>query len=157
MGRKRGPGLPGLARTSIWYQARQVTSRHVSPQSGWYGGGGGKGGGPPGRDGDWRCTSCGANVFASKTACFKCGTPKGGGAIPKVVGGSVYDPDRKARGGTGRRANNDDDEAGFGDFSKLYERRDRDRSRSPDRRRRRSRSPERRKDRSRSPDRRDRR
>jgi hypothetical protein len=96
-------------------------------------------------------------VFASKTACFKCGTPKGGGAIPKVVGGSVYDPDRKARGGTGRRANNDDDEAGFGDFSKLYERRDRDRSRSPDRRRRRSRSPERRKDRSRSPDRRDRR
>ena len=124
---------------------------------GYGGGGGGKGGGPPGRDGDWRCTNCGANVFANKSACFKCNTPKGGGVAPKVVGGSVYDPDRRARGGTGRRANNDDDETGFGDFSKAYEQRGRDRSRSPDRRKRRSRSPERRKDRSRSPDRRDRR
>lgn len=29
------------------------------------------------REGDWRCGSCGANVFASKLACFKCGAQKG--------------------------------------------------------------------------------
>ena len=131
--------------------------------AGGYGGGGGggygggKGGGPPAREGDWTCTKCGANVFASKSACYKCGTPRGGGPIPKVVGGSVYDPDRRQRGGSGRRSSNEDEDAGFGDFSKMYDRRDRSRSRSPDRRRRRSRSPERRRDRSRSPDRRDRR
>ena len=64
---------------------------------GGYGGGGygsGKGGaygegaygGPPPssgvREGDWRCGNCGANVFASTNACFKCQTPKGGGAPP---------------------------------------------------------------------------
>lgn len=27
--------------------------------------------------GDWQCTSCGANVFARKTECFKCGAPRG--------------------------------------------------------------------------------
>merc|ERR1719343_164902 len=39
-------------------------------------GGGGKDGGKPG---DWDCPSCGAMVFASKSSCFKCGTPKPGG------------------------------------------------------------------------------
>ena len=38
--------------------------------------GGGMGGGPDVRPGDWRCPSCGANVFASKTECFRCQTPK---------------------------------------------------------------------------------
>mmetsp|Transcript_95102 Transcript_95102/g.268655 ORF Transcript_95102/g.268655 Transcript_95102/m.268655 type:complete len:253 (+) Transcript_95102:52-810(+) len=44
------------------------------------------GGAPPGRlgedkrPGDWTCPSCSANVFASKDACFKCGTPKNGGS-----------------------------------------------------------------------------
>jgi hypothetical protein len=28
------------------------------------------------RPGDWRCTNCDANVFASKNACYQCGTPK---------------------------------------------------------------------------------
>eukprot|EP01043_Picozoa_sp_COSAG02_P022243 COSAG02_NODE_1151_length_14205_cov_1183.813342_4_plen_513_part_00 len=42
------------------------------------GGGGGGGGGPPARPGDWRCPSCGANVFASKRSCFKCHAPKPG-------------------------------------------------------------------------------
>ena len=32
-----------------------------------------------GRSGDWRCTKCGAQVFASKPACFKCGSVKPGG------------------------------------------------------------------------------
>eukprot|EP00931_Biecheleriopsis_adriatica_P078632 TRINITY_DN5205_c0_g1_i1.p1 TRINITY_DN5205_c0_g1~~TRINITY_DN5205_c0_g1_i1.p1 ORF type:complete len:241 (-),score=47.11 TRINITY_DN5205_c0_g1_i1:83-718(-) len=54
-------------------------------------GGGGKGGGGSGskggasdaRPGDWTCHNCGANVFASKDTCFKCGARKpdsGGGA-----------------------------------------------------------------------------
>jgi uncharacterized OB-fold protein len=29
------------------------------------------------RVGDWQCAKCGANVFATKSACFKCKTPKG--------------------------------------------------------------------------------
>jgi tRNA pseudouridine13 synthase len=40
--------------------------------------GGGRGG-PPARPGDWTCPSCGANVFASKSSCFKCRAPKPGG------------------------------------------------------------------------------
>lgn len=40
------------------------------------------------RPGDWTCVSCGANVFASKDVCFKCGTPK--------------PPRGKGRGGGGR-------------------------------------------------------
>jgi len=31
------------------------------------------------RPGDWTCPSCGANVFASKSSCFKCGATKSGG------------------------------------------------------------------------------
>ena len=30
------------------------------------------------RPGDWTCPSCHANVFASKTECFRCQTPKPG-------------------------------------------------------------------------------
>mmetsp|Transcript_18916 Transcript_18916/g.43430 ORF Transcript_18916/g.43430 Transcript_18916/m.43430 type:complete len:163 (+) Transcript_18916:56-544(+) len=44
---------------------------------GGYGGGGGKGG--DARPGDWTCPDCGANVFASKSSCFKCGATKDGG------------------------------------------------------------------------------
>jgi len=45
------------------------------------GGGGGKDGGKGGKPGDWTCSGCGANVFASKDSCFKCGgaRPDGGG------------------------------------------------------------------------------
>ena len=32
------------------------------------------------RAGDWECPSCGRNVFASKTECFKCGEPRPEGA-----------------------------------------------------------------------------
>ena len=54
---------------------------------GGFGGGGGYGGGGGGnvRPGDWTCPSCGANVFASKTNCFKCNAPKPGG-----MGGAGY-------------------------------------------------------------------
>ena len=44
------------------------------------GGGGGGGGAQNVRPGDWTCPSCGANVFASKSACFRCQTPRNGGA-----------------------------------------------------------------------------
>ena len=47
---------------------------------GGYGGGapmgGGGGGGAEVRPGDWTCPGCGANVFASKSSCFKCATPR---------------------------------------------------------------------------------
>ena len=49
------------------------------------GGGYGGGGGGNVRPGDWTCPSCGANVFASKTNCFKCNAPKPGG-----MGGAGY-------------------------------------------------------------------
>jgi len=60
------------------------------------------------RPGDWTCPRCGMNVFASKTCCFKCGTPKlqvevgrscggacgggfyGGMAPPMGMGGGAY-------------------------------------------------------------------
>jgi len=41
-----------------------------------YGGGFGGGSGAPRRDGDWNCPGCNALVFASKSECFKCHTPK---------------------------------------------------------------------------------
>eukprot|EP00756_Hemistasia_phaeocysticola_P020465 Hpha_TRINITY_DN15719_c2_g1::TRINITY_DN15719_c2_g1_i10::g.36814::m.36814 len=54
---------------------------------GWGGGGGGFGGGWGGggggggntRPGDWTCSACGANCFASRQTCFKCNAPKEGG------------------------------------------------------------------------------
>jgi rubredoxin len=50
-----------------------------APQGGYGGGGGGgRGGGGGGdvRPGDWACPGCGANVFATKSACFRCETPR---------------------------------------------------------------------------------
>eukprot|EP00617_Octactis_speculum_P020749 CAMPEP_0185757206 /NCGR_PEP_ID=MMETSP1174-20130828/15674_1 /TAXON_ID=35687 /ORGANISM="Dictyocha speculum, Strain CCMP1381" /LENGTH=178 /DNA_ID=CAMNT_0028436519 /DNA_START=65 /DNA_END=597 /DNA_ORIENTATION=+ len=46
---------------------------------GGHGGDGYGGGGYGARPGDWICEKCEANVYASKSACFKCGTPKGAG------------------------------------------------------------------------------
>ena len=51
------------------------------------GGAPGKGGGTQGRPGDWTCMSCGTMVFASKNACFSCGTRKGQGKRGKGGGG----------------------------------------------------------------------
>ena len=53
------------------------------------GGGGGYGGGGGGGDvrpGDWECPACGANVFASKMACYRCQAPKPGGGAPPMRG-----------------------------------------------------------------------
>merc|ERR1711924_372746 len=84
---------------------RAQSSKHHKgkPKSGTKGGGksgqslgkgGGKGhGGGKGesRPGDWTCGQCGANVFASKSACFKCGTPKPGGGGGRYGGGGGSD------------------------------------------------------------------
>mmetsp|Transcript_34668 Transcript_34668/g.80922 ORF Transcript_34668/g.80922 Transcript_34668/m.80922 type:complete len:103 (+) Transcript_34668:97-405(+) len=40
---------------------------------------GGKGGGKERRPGDWECPACGANNFARRSDCFKCGAQKDGG------------------------------------------------------------------------------
>jgi len=49
-------------------------------------GAGGGGGGGGGGGADWECPSCHKNVFASKTACFSCGTPKpGSGKAPPAA------------------------------------------------------------------------
>ena len=67
------------------------------------------GGAPRGdvRPGDWTCTQCGANVFASKSNCFKCQAPKpmgscggyGGGCAG--YGGGGYGCSYEQRGGGG--------------------------------------------------------
>ena len=67
---------------------------------GQYGGkSGGKGGGGGSRPGDWLCPQCGANNFAGKTACFKCGLPKG--AEPGDGGGGRQGGG-KGKGGKGK-------------------------------------------------------
>lgn len=46
--------------------------------------------GGSGADADWECLDCGANVFASKSCCFKCGAPRprlGGGGFGERGGG----------------------------------------------------------------------
>ena len=49
-------------------------------------------GGPPRREGDWTCPTCSANVFASRSECFRCHTPKPGGAavVRAPSGGRGY-------------------------------------------------------------------
>ena len=56
-------------------------------------------GGPSRRTGDWDCTACGALVFASRWACFKCNAPKPGtdappGWNPETVSSSTQDTRR---------------------------------------------------------------
>jgi len=57
------------------------------------------------KPGDWTCpsASCGANVFASKDKCFKCGTakPGGGGSGGKGGGGQSDKKSGKKGGGKG--------------------------------------------------------
>lgn len=47
-----------------------------SYQGAGYQAGGQRAGQQSGRPGDWTCPQCNVNVYASKPACFKCGTPK---------------------------------------------------------------------------------
>ena len=86
-----------------------------------FGGGGGGGGGDV-KPGDWTCSSCSANVFASKNACFKCGAPKpgagggGGGGSYGRGGGDYgsYGGDRGGGGGYDRDRGGDRGGGGYG-------------------------------------------
>jgi len=66
----RVPSPKLFSARSMTYAGDVRVSRRAIPDGG---------GGEP-RAGDWACPSCGVNVFASKTKCFKCGTPKDGAA-----------------------------------------------------------------------------
>ena len=54
-------------------------------------------GGPAPKPGDWTCPSCQANVFASRTECFKCQTKKPQGA-GKAGGGKTGGGKGKGKG-----------------------------------------------------------
>ena len=43
--------------------------------------------------GDWNCAACGAMVFGSKNACYKCHTPRPGGMPGGGGGGGGYGND----------------------------------------------------------------
>jgi hypothetical protein len=59
------------------------------------GGGGGGDGFNDVKPGDWPCDSCGANNFARRLECFRCGAPKPGGG--GGGGGGGYRDDRNDR------------------------------------------------------------
>jgi len=94
------------------YQGREISAKIVVPRDrGGGGGGGGRGGGGgsfDSRPGDWTCPACGANVFGSKSSCFKCNEPKPrtGGREDDRYGGGGRDDDRY---GGGRRDDRYDD------------------------------------------------
>eukprot|EP00966_Prymnesium_polylepis_P094698 2192212-Prymnesium_polylepis.1 len=71
--RERGPDDDGEERS----RSRSPHRTH-DPFVGGEGAGGGGGGDLNVRPGDWTCDNCGAHVFASKLACFRCHTPKPG-------------------------------------------------------------------------------
>lgn len=114
------------------YRGREISARVVVPRGdpghpGNERGGSGGGGGE--RPGDWTCDRCGANVFASKSACFKCGEPK-----PRGGGGGYgrdrdYDDRRRDRDYDDRRRDRDYDDRrrdGYGRDRDDDRRRDRD-------------------------------
>jgi len=108
------------------YMGRRISAKVVVPRSERDGGGGGRE-----RPADWDCPKCGANVFGSKSACFKCGEPKPGGGGRGGYdrrddrGGGRYD-DRGGRGYDDRDRGRHDDRGG-----RDYD--DRDRGRHDDR------------------------
>jgi len=77
-----------------WY-LREENQGKLDREGG--GGGSGKDGGKGPKPGDWKCEGCGADVFASKDTCFKCGEskPSGGG------GGGKGSKDDDRDGGKG--------------------------------------------------------
>jgi len=121
----------------VAYMGREISAKIVIPRSDR---GGGKGGGRPE---DWECPKCGANVFGSKSSCYKCGEPKprgggsyGGGGYGGGRGGDRYDDRRDDRGGGRDRRDDRYDDRRGGDRYDDRRREDRRRSYSPDRRRR---------------------
>jgi RNA recognition motif-containing protein len=102
------------------YRGREISARVVVPRSergpDQSRGGGGE------KPGDWPCPRCGANVFASKTACYKCGEPKprGGGGY----GGDRGGYDRRDDRYDDRRRDYDRRDDRYDDRRRDYDRRD---------------------------------
>lgn len=69
------------------------------------------------RAGDWVCPECGANVFASKSACYRCSCPRPGGPGPtaRQVGGAAGPTGEGKASGHGRQRSGDyqDGRAGY--------------------------------------------
>jgi len=82
-GSKIGVAYAGVGRTfenvelTLPWHMRPENQGKLDRESG--GGGGGGGGDRERKPGDWNCTDCGAEVFASRDTCFKCGSAKPGG------------------------------------------------------------------------------
>jgi len=106
------------------YMGREISAKIVVPRE--------QRGGDE-RPGDWSCPACNANVFGSKSACFRCGEPKPSGGGGGGGGGGRGDRD----GGRDDRDRYDDrrrDDRGYDD-RRRDDRRDDDRGRYDDRRR----------------------
>jgi len=118
---------------------RRITVKYSQPREkgkgkGYGGGGGwggdrdggswgGGGGGGSVRPGDWECPSCFKNVFASKNACFSCGTPKPGSGGGGGYGGGGGGYDRGGGGGYDRGGGGGYDRGGGGGgYDRDYDR-----------------------------------
>jgi hypothetical protein len=58
---RQPPAAAAAEKPGTWYQCGDLEAKIVAAKV---------------RPGDWTCHSCGAMVFGSKVACFKCGAPK---------------------------------------------------------------------------------
>jgi hypothetical protein len=76
----------------------QVQMQRLQAGGGRGGGGGGGRRGGGGKLADWTCSKCRASVFGSKSACFKCGAPKGS-SVGEGRGGGGRGGGGRGRGG----------------------------------------------------------
>lgn len=78
----KGSGGPALRAPDP--NSKRSRMKASTGSSGWDAGGGWG----TARAGDWSCPGCGANVFANKASCFKCGHTRPGGAQREQGGGA---------------------------------------------------------------------
>jgi hypothetical protein len=94
-------------REKTWFAFAPPAAGSASADMSGGGGGGALSFGPDNnlgkRAGDWACPECGANVFASKSACYRCSCPRPGGPGPRArdVDGGGRD---MQRGGSERQS-----------------------------------------------------
>ena len=92
------PGFTFAVEEFFLEDALQLTGFDIKKAAAGGGRGGGRGGGGGGgapRAGDWKCGPCGANVFASKGACFKCGAPRGAEGVEPEPGDAVSEQEAR--------------------------------------------------------------
>eukprot|EP00750_Incisomonas_marina_P019080 INCI3211.4.p1 GENE.INCI3211.4~~INCI3211.4.p1 ORF type:complete len:343 (+),score=57.25 INCI3211.4:108-1136(+) len=95
-------GVP-LGRPAVGSAPGLGAQARAGRREGRSGGGGGKNGTDSGRPGDWTCGACGASVFASKVACFKCGASKSGPQQQNVTD-KIGNTKHNSRNPTGQQA-----------------------------------------------------